>query len=284
MRRVEAAPIRRGDWLFEHPVVVFYIVTFGLEFGILVALLALGISLSASFGRIAVMVALYAPTIAALFLTAFESGWTGVRAILGPFGIWRVGFRWYLVALFSVAAVGLVTRGVYMLAGGTAPAIQWPTLSVLALMAVQGPLAEEAGWRGYVLPRLQSRMNALSASLIIGVLWGAVWHLPMFLTGSYTVSYAWFVLLTTVWAILFTWVYNHTNGSLFIAWLMHFAINVSFGALGLAEGALFPLFVLLNVGLAVVIVAVFGPHRLARDHRWRSPASLRGAWHGFHHG
>jgi hypothetical protein len=36
---------------------------------------------------------------------------------------------------------------------------------------------------GYVLPRLQSQMSALSASLILAPIW-ALWHLPLWLTGA----------------------------------------------------------------------------------------------------
>ncbi|TVQ23068.1 MAG: CPBP family intramembrane metalloprotease [Leptolyngbya sp. DLM2.Bin15] len=39
-------------------------------------------------------------------------------------------------------------------------------------------------WRGFALPHLQKRYNALSATLIMGLLW-SLWHLPLiFLTGS----------------------------------------------------------------------------------------------------
>lgn len=40
-----------------------------------------------------------------------------------------------------------------------------------------GPIGEEGGWRGYLLPRLLESGGELRASLIIGVIW-ALWHLP----------------------------------------------------------------------------------------------------------
>ena len=48
-----------------------------------------------------------------------------------------------------------------------------------------GPLPEEPGWRGYALDRLQSRWNAVIASLVLATVW-ALWHLPLFfIPGSY---------------------------------------------------------------------------------------------------
>ena len=41
-----------------------------------------------------------------------------------------------------------------------------------------GPLGEEGGWRGYLLPRLLERGGEARASLIIGIVW-ALWHLPI---------------------------------------------------------------------------------------------------------
>jgi len=38
---------------------------------------------------------------------------------------------------------------------------------------------EEVGWRGVLLPRLQSRMAALPATAIVAAVW-TVWHIPLF--------------------------------------------------------------------------------------------------------
>ena len=41
-----------------------------------------------------------------------------------------------------------------------------------------GPLGEEGGWRGYLLPRLLDQGGEARAALIIGIIW-ALWHLPV---------------------------------------------------------------------------------------------------------
>jgi membrane protease YdiL (CAAX protease family) len=48
---------------------------------------------------------------------------------------------------------------------------------IVAAVMGAGPIGEEGGWRGYLLPRLLESGGELRASLIIGVIW-ALWHLP----------------------------------------------------------------------------------------------------------
>ena len=75
------------------------------------------------------------------------------------------------------------------------------------------------------------RRSALSASLILGALWGA-WHLPTFFVPGapqHGLPFSAFVLLTIAYSVLFTWVYLHTRGSVLIATLLHGAINLSQG-------------------------------------------------------
>jgi membrane protease YdiL (CAAX protease family) len=88
---------------------------------------------------------------------------------------------------------------------------------------------EEIGWRGYALPRLQANLSALTSALIVGVMW-ALWHLPLFFIAGLPQTLLPFVLFL-VWivsqSVIFTWVYNGTQGSLLFAIVLHAAINLS---------------------------------------------------------
>jgi uncharacterized protein len=109
--------------------------------------------------------------------------------------------------------------------------------AIFVVFFMGGPLAEEPGWRGFALPRLQRRYGPLQGTLLLGVLW-ACWHLPHFLTpaqhggpgtgfATFAANFPIFVLLATALAIIFTWVFNHTEGSLLIAILMHTSVNAN---------------------------------------------------------
>ena len=144
----------------------------------------------------------------------------------------------------------------------------------LAFHIVPGSaLGEEIGWRGYVLPRLQSKMSALSAALIIGPIW-ALWHLPLWLTGEpgrTPTLYAGFVVSVIALSVVLTWVYNSTGGSLLFVVLLHATYNlpITLAIDDLGSRATVP--VLLYFGLlvvaAIVVVIVAGPKHLSRKHR-----------------
>lgn len=148
---------------------------------------------------------------------------------------WRVGPRWYLVAvgLPCVITVGGIGLALLDVGATVTPSLLvqriplFPVLLVFTLLLGGGQ--EELGWRGFALPRLQAERSALTASLGLGVVW-ALWHLPLFLVGAprnQTGSFLLYAVLIVAVSILLTWCYNGTGGSVLLAMLFHAAVNSS---------------------------------------------------------
>ena len=227
----------------------------------------------------------FGPAVAALVTAGIFDGGRGLRALLGRFLVWRVGVRWYAFVLLWPAALSLATTALHVLLGGAAPDFSQPPfvrlnplppelsapnpfalLPVIFLQQtlVGSSMGEEPGWRGYALPRLQWRWGALPASLLLGTLWG-VWHLPLWLTRGHAAGetfVGWVMLDLVAQAILFTWVYNHTRGSLLLALLFHTAMAVTDAFLSAAASPLLEL--AFSWGAALLVVAASGPARLSR--------------------
>jgi len=180
----------------------------------------------------------FAPALAAAVMVRVSGG--SIRGWLTTGLDWRVAKRWYVAAVALPLSLGLVLAAWVSLRTGTfdssnlaRTALLYP-LSVLALALVGGG-QEEFGWRGYLLPALQERWSALTASVVVGVVW-AVWHLPAFVfeVPGYTGSFALYGLLVVGVSVVFTWLYNNTGGSVLLVMLFHGGINAASGL-----GALF---------------------------------------------
>jgi membrane protease YdiL (CAAX protease family) len=126
---------------------------------------------------------------------------------------------------------------------------------------------EEIGWRGFALPRLQQRHSALTATLILGSLW-AFWHLPfLFYLPNFRamglVGFPGLALGILCGAIVLTWLYNGTNGSVLAASLWHGAFNfVTASAAG--QGTVAMIMSIVVMVWAILIVVVFKPASLSR--------------------
>lgn len=173
-------------------------------------------------------------------MTAITSGKVGVRQLLRRFLLWRVGVQWYLFALLGIPVLMII--GVSPLPPGMMAEIRFSALVPTLLMYVAifvsqffiSPLAEEPGWRGFALPRLQERYGPLKGTLLLGLLWGC-WHIPLFLVPGYdgvgsgflgiALPLTEFLVSAVALAIIITWVFNHTRGSLLLAMLVHTATD-----------------------------------------------------------
>jgi uncharacterized protein len=179
----------------------------------------------------------WVPAIAALLAAALTGGRGALRELGARLVRWRVGWQWYLVVILGPAVFSVAVAGIYALFGGSwaeaaPPAILAGPLLLLplflAILTLTDGLGEELAWRGFALPRLLTRYNALVASVVLGVIW-ALWHLPLLWTegGPMYQLPVWLLLLDlTAKAVLFTWVFLHTRGSVLIAMLFHGATNL----------------------------------------------------------
>jgi uncharacterized protein len=224
----------------------------------------------------------YMPTLAAVIVTGQTQGKEGIRALFRKLLIARVGLRWHLFAIFGFAVMCVVSIELYNLFGGgprlsiiSAGMSRLPlwqlTLSVVPMFIVFTLVnGEELAWRGFALPRLQAKYNALTSSLILGVLW-TLFHLPLFftLTGSSQAggSFVGFLIGTVSLSVLFTWMYNNTCGSVLLAYFLHGATNTWSRIFSIDHnGSAFVgwTMTVLTILLALIVVLASGAENLSR--------------------
>jgi uncharacterized protein len=261
----------------RHPLITFFVLTYTLTWSLESPLVFLTDSVTYTQGFVSVMLASNAPSVVAIVLTAIVLGRGALRKLLSRLLIWRVNPLWYLLVILGPVALTGGVVGLNTLMGGPALSLGMPLVGAAIFFAFSifpgSALGEEIGWRGYVLPRLQTRMSALSASLLLAPFWG-LWHLPLWLTGDPVKTPAFYVLFffsTFAMSVILTWVYNSTGGSLLMVVLLHATANlpITLAIDELGSRAIAP--VMLYWGLlavaAIVVVIVAGPKHLSRKHR-----------------
>lgn len=221
------------------------------------------------------------PFMAALIVAIFAEGSQGVKRLFKGIVKWRVGGRYYLFAiglpiiLFAVAVVvSRIIQGAWPDLGLLAEVDYLPRLGIplaMGLWLLTFGLAEETGWRGFLLPRLQANRTAMSASIFLGVFW-AFWHLPAFFYRDTLLAMGIFLgfpmLLFTllVTSVIFTWLYNSTQGSLLIVTLFHglfdyFSVS---SAGGPAAAIVMSVPVVI---ISILIYRIYGPEYLAPEEK-----------------
>jgi membrane protease YdiL (CAAX protease family) len=232
----------------RHPLVTFFVLTYVLSWGFL-PIKALGF-LPAG------------PLIAALIVIPLTQGLSGMRELGSRMIRWRVGWRWYAVALGLPLSVALIAVALSVALGASWSLAKLPALSSLIVVfavrlinPIDGALGEEPGWRGFALPGVQDSRSPLLATVILGLLI-TIWHVPLVfihqlppagLLGTFAVTF------------VYTWVFNHTGGSVLMTLLTHAAEGtfLSFlvgGFVGAAVAQVLWVYVALWVVVAIGLV------------------------------
>jgi uncharacterized protein len=222
----------------RHPVPTYYALVFAISWGGILLVVGPGGILGTKYNPLVLsqfvyLAALAGPSVAGILMTGLLDGTAGLRELLSRLCTWRVGARWYAVALLTAPLLMTAILFVFSLTSPAfLPAIV--TAKDKAGLVVSGIVLglvvcffEELGWTGFAAPELRKRYSILTTGLIMGLLWGA-WHFPLF-SGSASSSGAvppavyLAVLLFSflpAYRVLMVWVYDRTK-SLLVVMLMH---------------------------------------------------------------
>jgi membrane protease YdiL (CAAX protease family) len=222
------------------------------------------------------------PAVAALLLIYWESGTTGLVALLKrTYDFHKISSPlWYLPMLLIYPSFGLINYWVLRLSGSDIPP---PRFSLVALLGYSTVFfmtyGEELGLTGYLIDPLQRRYAALTSGIVVGIIWVA-YHIPGFIiSGYYSPRWIfWHAIYILVGRILFVWIYNNSGKSLFSMALCHWTFGLFWilwptaDNLQKASPYYDPRIAALTAILyALVVILLWGPSTLAQFRFGRLP-------------
>ena len=273
------------EWIRKRAVAAYVLLAYGITW-----LIAIPLVLSYN-GWITLQVPLalhyvlpFGPLLAALIVSRIVGGSTGLRDILGRMSRWNVDPVWFGIAIYSVWGLYLLSSTILLLIGLPVPNLSifgqvmyMPYLTIIgswSLWIFTFGIGEETGWRGFLLPHLQTKHNALTSAILVSIIW-AGWHIPMFLYNENLMAMGAFG--TVFWvvglifgSVLLTWLYNSTKGSILMTAIWHGTFNLFTAAAGQAvamTSAVISMFVMI---LVVSIVIYYRSENLSSEERQRS--------------
>lgn len=205
-------------------------------------------------------------TLGGALVAGVVNGRAGLKTYFSRIVRVRAGIQWYAIALLTPFVLAFSAYGLNILTGAkvSAPLPELGKAAVLFVLFFLTNAAEEPGFRGFSLPHFMKTRSAFSASLIVGVL-HALWHLPLYIAGEQGLVDFLFPLCG---ALLFTWIFNNTNGSVFLAMLLHASNDVAghfFGAaFAGAEAASYFIWLGAVFVVMAILLRVFAGRELGR--------------------
>jgi membrane protease YdiL (CAAX protease family) len=275
----------------SHPVLTYFALVFMISWGggfLVVGPggLPLRAEEFASLGASMYLAILAGPFLAGILLTGIVGGRPGLRELITRLRRWRVGWRWYAIALLPALVMAGMPLLLALVSPGFRPSILDSSDKTGIVMLTIGPaflvgVFEEIGWTGFAVPSLRLRHSVVATGLVVGVGWAA-WHFPLFWqSDSFSGTLPLVILLTALFSwlpafrVLLVWVHDHTQ-SLPVVMLMH--ALVSFVTIVLAPESLTGVRLLTSIlvsaagmWLLVAVVAMANGWRLAPA-PWQPPA------------
>ena len=226
------------------------------------------------------LIAQFGPSLAGVCLISLTEGregiWHAIKSILN----WHINPWWVLLAFgfepvlfFSFSFLYWLKYGKFLYDSGATLASSIAAIGLTFMIGLfRWGLAEEIGWRGWMFPKLQSKLSPLMASIALAVV-NTLWHIhPTSLAdialsreGAYLNGY--FpeaierLIITIPITLVQTFIFNNTKGSLLLIVIYHSASNTSYffiaETFGIVETAFFKtafLIAVLIIGIAFSII------------------------------
>ena len=214
----------------------------------------------------------FGPLLGALVTTGLIGGLQALRELFTRMLQWRVRPIWWVVALspillLAVAMVFLrLTRGEWFDVNLLGQIEFLPDLGIGAffLWLFTYGIGEETGWRGFALPRLQSNGSALRATVALWVIWGC-WHVPAFFLVYDPAILPGFMIGLLAGAIIFTWLYNSSSGSILMVSIFHAAFNFVSASQAGKAGLIDAIVSTIIMVWAVIVVILYKPRNLSKS-------------------
>lgn len=283
----------RPTFVLRHPVSTYFALTFAISWGgILLVIGPAGIpGTEEQVERLlpyVYLAMLAGPSTAGIAMTSLKYGRSGLRELRTRLLRWRVGPRWYAIALLlapllataTLLALSLLSSS-YLTGIFTADDKASILLTGLAVGLGVG-FFEELGWTGFAIPELRRRYGVLTTGLIVGLLWGA-WHFLLYFwlsggpSGALSVPLVLASVLFSIgvllaYRVLMVWVYDRT-GSLLVAILMHTGVTGGVAMilmpLEISVAPLVGWYLALTAALWAVVAAIAAANRGQLSHSTR---------------
>lgn len=179
-----------------------------------------------------IIMGVWSPTLASLFLNGYFYGKKGLLQLLGRFKRFRIKWYWWALLFLIPATIHFTGVSLWQLlyTGEISPSIlniSYWLGAIIPSFLIAG-FGEELGWRGFALPRLQRHFSPVVASLILGIV-HLFWHLPTYWLGQgiHNVPFVYVLAFIFPWTFIFSWLYNKSGGSMLFAVGFHAISNAS---------------------------------------------------------
>jgi len=229
------------SWAAKHPVASCYILTIILSWTYWFTLIAQGKQVTPG-SSVSHLPGLMGPALAALLMTAYLDGRTGLNDLFARIVRFRTAWPWGIVAALSPIVVAILVFLVLHLYGKPLPSLHafqsYPGVpgslalwAILPVVLISNGYGEEVGWRGYMMEKWLPIYGKFGTTIRITVLW-LIWHIPTFILNQSMAALVGPMLLGWAFglacgAFVLAHLYLLSGRSIFVLALWHMTYNMT---------------------------------------------------------